>query len=246
MKYLITIGLFISCGLSANTYAAPCLGAVEKQKIQKAFADDDYWTESFPQGKLDPKQRDYNNLVDCRKKSSQLAKHICGNEELTLLANLVLRFEVYQWSNAVKLDVNASFVTETQDTWRARYESSSNQPSSQLSNLCYDLKEAATSTGGQTIFYSLEGKKPEPSSYSAYYYHGNKHGFVIHSAYNNVLYLGNQCNALDSKDNTGYWLFDTKSNELEIILNGNKKTLGKPELEHRNAFRICAGAEKNF
>lgn len=236
-KYVMTISLCLSSMFSSTALAAPCLGAVEKQKIRKihaTLAKDTDWAHAIGT---------YDNLVDCTKKNSRLAKGICGDNDLVIMAKVLLRAEVYQWANAIKRDIDSSMVTETQAMWQARYQS----PTRKLSNLCYDLKEATMSTAGYgQLYHSLSGEKPEPSLNAAYYYYGNKHGFVIHSAYDNILYLGNQCNVLDSKGNKGYWLYNKATDELEIRLNERTKPIGKPDSDHRDAFSICVNLNKSF
>jgi len=201
-KLILILSLFIF------VYAVDCSNKIELNKIEQTL-------KSFK-----PFYSDVPNFLQCDNNKTALEKELCQNQEFIKMFKLLSIANIYAYENATKQEVEHQNFNSKHLYLNLSMYIEKGKP--QYEKLCYDLKEKTTSfLGGLSpyksvsLFYNTKQVK--------FFILKNKHGFVLRNREGYTIYLGKQCDVIDSFGNKGIWKGKDKNNYQIYI--GNKKIM---------------------
>ena len=218
--------------LLTNPVMSQCLNDIEREKLQ-SYVD----SERSSVGEINP----YVPYFTCTNIKTDLEKYVCSNKDILLMFHGVAFSYKYALENAFKREFSyKELSTKEYKSWNKRFDRSN------MSKLCYQLKEATTgSLGGYSPYDMDELNESDGKSlnviisgrgveYTVLY---NKNGAVLTSTFTkNILYVGKDCDSFSKKYGKGTW---GRANG-GLLISFENKSFGFPrqELMIKNS-KVC-------
>ena len=158
-----------------------------------------------------PKDFDYiPNYIQCNDTKSNLEKFVCNHPDYFIMFHYLSQVNVYKYEDIYKHEVNHhNFNKKSMAYWKIKYKEIN------ANHLCFDLKESVVDILGLQAPYKIVNTKE-----GSYFIQENKHGAVLTDREGYKIYMGKDCDVMDSKKQKGSWY---RENDQYIIKLGKEK-----------------------
>ncbi len=195
LRVLLLVAIF---GFMHTLYAQ-CLDENEKKKLIDTIQYVDEFYVDVP------------NYIQCDKNQTSLEKLVCQDPDYLQMFRLLSQANVYVSENAIGSEVNhRDFNKKNMKYWKTSFDS---EPIN-VDHLCFELKEDTNSKLYNAGLFPY--KMGKLSGKYVYFLQENKHGVVVTDRDGYKVYMGKNCDVVDSKKQTGRWYNDETYYVIEI------------------------------
>lgn len=175
--------IFILILLSTSFLFSKCLVNDERNKLIKSISNKKNLYTNVP------------NYIQCKKQDSKLNKFVCSESDYLLMFHYLSQINVYKYEDILKQELNhKTFNNKNMRYWHENFKRLN------IKHLCFDLKELTTNLlGGESPYNLLT------TNHKTYYIQKNIHGIILTNRNGYKIYLGKNCDTLDSNNRIGRW-----------------------------------------
>lgn len=139
-----------------------------------------------------------NSYIDCKNSNTKFEQAICNNKDLSMLFAYYSKVHAEFWMRNLNMAYNyKKSKNEDMKFWTSQYNFD------HLDNICFDIKKRTEDMQGGISPYKIASI--HNSHDLEYYIQENKHGAVLTNRDGGKIYLGQNCDVINDKQEKGLW-----------------------------------------